>query len=536
MSDIQTTTQPGADPIGARRTFAIIAHPDAGKTTLTEKLLLFGGAIHLAGAVKARGENRRARSDWLKIEQQRGISVSTSVMNFEYQGWTFNLLDTPGHEDFSEDTYRTLTAVDSAVMVLDAAKGIETQTRKLFEVCRLRDMPIITFVNKVDREGQDPFALLDEVASTLALECVPANWPIGMGHDFRGCYDLFGQRLLLVGKENRNLEPEIIELEGGLDDPRAALMIPPAQLEKLREDIGLIQGACPPFDVEAYTEGHMTPVYFGSALKNFGVDELLRGLGRFAPPPRPQPSAGRMVDPREKAVSGFVFKVQANMDRNHRDRVAFLRLCSGHFRRGMKLRQVRTGKPITVSNPTLFFARDRSLADEAWPGDIIGIPNHGTLRVGDTLTESEDLRFTGIPNFAPEILRRARLGDPMKAKHLQRALEDLAEEGVTQVFRPRIASDWIVGLVGPLQLDVLAARLAEEYSLPVAFEAAPFETARWISAEDPRDLSLFMEQNRGALADDRDGAPVFLARNAWELSYTEKKWDKIRFHATRERS
>ncbi len=529
-------SHPGADPIGARRTFAIIAHPDAGKTTLTEKLLLFGGAIHLAGAVKARGENRRARSDWLKIEQQRGISVSTSVMNFEYEAWTFNLLDTPGHEDFSEDTYRTLTAVDSAVMVLDAAKGIETQTRKLFEVCRLRDVPIATFVNKIDRESRDPFELLDEVASTLALECVPANWPVGMGHDFRGCYDLFGKRLLLVGKENKNLEPEVIILEAGLDDPRAAEMIPAPQLEKLREDIELIQGACPEFDIESYRQGHMTPVYFGSALKNFGVDELLKGLGKFAPPPRPQPADKRMILPTDKTVSGFVFKVQANMDKNHRDRVAFFRLCSGHFKRGMKLRQVRSGKPITVSNPTLFFARDRSLADEAWPGDIIGIPNHGTLRVGDTLTENEDLRFTGIPNFAPEILRRVRLSDPMKAKHLQRALEDLAEEGVTQVFRPRLGSDWIIGLVGPLQLDVLSARLADEYNLEVGFEQAPYDTARWISAENPKDVDEFLNQNRATIADDRDGAPVFLARNAWELSYTEKKWDTIRFHATRERS
>ncbi|WP_370156277.1 peptide chain release factor 3 [Ferrovibrio sp.] len=528
---------PGAnDPIGARRTFAIIAHPDAGKTTLTEKLLLFGGAIHLAGAVKARGESRRARSDWLKIEQQRGISVSTSVMNFEYQGWTFNLLDTPGHEDFSEDTYRTLTAVDSAVMVLDAAKGIETQTRKLFEVTRLRDMPIITFVNKMDRESQDPFALLDEVASTLALDCVPANWPIGMGHDFRGCYDLFSGRLLITGKENRNLEPEVIILEKGLDDPRAAELLPEVQLAKLREDIELIQVGYPEFDAEAYRQGHMTPVYFGTALKNFGVDELLKGLGHFAPPPQPQPAEGRMVIPTEKPVTGFVFKVQANMDKNHRDRVAFLRLCSGHFKRGMKLKQVRSGKPITVSNPTLFFARDRALADEAWPGDIIGIPNHGTLRVGDTLTEAEELRFTGIPNFAPEILRRVRLSDPMKAKHLQRALEDLAEEGVTQVFRPRIGSDWVVGLVGPLQLDVLAARLAEEYGLEVGFEQAPYETARWVSGETDRDLDDFVAQNRGTIADDRDGAPVFMARNAWELSYIEKKWDKIRFHATRERS
>ena len=520
---------------GRRRTFAIISHPDAGKTTLTEKLLLLGGAIHLAGAVKARGQARRARSDWMKIEQARGISVTTSVMTFEYGGVTFNLLDTPGHEDFSEDTYRTLTAVDSAVMVLDAAKGIEAQTRKLFEVCRLRDVPILTFVNKVDRETRDPFELLDEIAETLALDTAPITWPAGTGADFRGCYDLLRNRMLLLegaGKERAGTE---IACQG-LDDPRLAEALPAAQLARLRDEAELAREGYPAFDRESYRGGHLTPVYFGSALKNFGVREILDGLAAYAPPPRPQPGEPRAVDPAEDKVTGFVFKVQANMDPKHRDRVAFLRLCSGRFRRGMKLHQVRSGKPMAVNNPILFFAQDRELAEEAWPGDIIGVPNHGTLRVGDTLTEGEALRFTGIPNFAPEILRRVRLDDPMRAKHLNRALTDLAEEGVTQVFRPSDGSGWVVGVVGPLQLDVLATRIEGEYGIRVGLEAAPFETARWLTADDPSDLKRFAEGHRSTLAADRDGDPVFLARNHWELNRTREEWPKIAFHATKERA
>ena len=511
---------------GRRRTFAIIAHPDAGKTTLTENLLLFGGAIRLAGAVKARGEQRRARSDWMKIEQARGISVTTSVMTFEYDGVTFNLLDTPGHEDFSEDTYRTLTAVDSAVMVIDAAKGIEAQTLKLFEVCRLRDVPIITFVNKIDREGRDPFELLDEIADKLALDTTPLGWPVGMGSDFRGCYDLRRDQLLLAG----NGQGRIVSGDA-LDTA-----LPPEQLARLREDVDLVHAACKPFDADSYRAGHLTPVFFGSALKNFGVQELLDGLAAFAPPPRPQQTRSRVVDAAEDRVSGFVFKVQANMDPNHRDRVAFMRLCSGRFRRGMKLHQVRSGKSLAVYNPIFFFAQDRDLADEAWPGDIIGIPNHGTLRVGDTLTEGEPLRFTGIPNFAPEILRRVRLDDPMRAKHLRRALEDLAEEGVTQVFRPLLGASWIVGVVGQLQLDVLSTRIASEYNIKVGFEAAPYETARWIDAADPAAIKRFVETTRSSVAEDRDGAPVFMARNSWELNRTTQDWPELRFTTTRERA
>jgi peptide chain release factor 3 len=528
-----TQPAPTATQAERRRTFAIISHPDAGKTTLTEKLLLFGGAVQEAGMVKARGERRRARSDWMAIEQARGISVTASVMTFEYDGLTFNLLDTPGHQDFSEDTYRTLTAVDSAVMVIDAAKGIEAQTRKLFEVCRLRDVPIATFVNKLDREARSPFELMDEIESTLALDTTPVTWPIGMGADFKGCYDLLRDQLLLFDPGRGDRMAEAIQCKG-LDDPQLAERLPAAALAKLREEVELVRAACPPFDRDAYRAGHLTPVYFGSALKNFGVRELLGGLAAYAPPPVAQPAKPRPVGPTESKVAGFVFKIQANMDPNHRDRIAFFRVCAGRFKRGMKLHHVRTGKAIGVNAPVFFLARERELAEEAWPGDIIGIPNHGTLRIGDTLTEGEALRFTGIPNFAPEILRRVRLDDPMRVKHLRRGLEDLAEEGVSQLFKPVIGSQWIVGVVGELQLEVLASRIATEYDVKAGFEQAPFEMARWVAADDPAELKRFVEGNRGGLAEDRDGAPVFLARNSWELNYTKEHWPNVRFLTTRE--
>jgi peptide chain release factor 3 len=519
-----------------RRTFAIISHPDAGKTTLTEKLLLFGGAIHLAGEVKARGQNRRARSDWMKIEQQRGISVTSSVMTFEHEGVTFNLLDTPGHEDFSEDTYRTLTAVDSAVMVIDAAKGIEPQTRKLFEVCRIRNVPIITFVNKVDREGKEPFELLDEVAEVLQLDVSPMSWPVGMGGTFEGIYELGTNRLNLPANDDSgHFEGESVQFSG-LDDPKLADTISADGLAKLREEGSLAVAAYPEFDSEAYLAGDLTPVFFGSALKEFGVGELIRALNRIAPSPKPQPAASGVVDPDHKAVSGFVFKVQANMNPQHRDRVAFMRLCSGRFKRGMKLLQPSTGKAIAVHSPILFFAQNRELADEAFPGDIIGIPNHGTLRVGDTLTEDEAIRFTGLPNFAPEILRRVALVDPTKTKQLRKALDDMAEEGVTQVFYPAIGSNWIVGVVGQLQLDVLISRLEVEYKVDAKFEASPWDTARWISANDPADLKAFIDSHKSATATDRDGAPVFMAKDLWELNYHEGRNPKVRFTATKERA
>ncbi len=524
------------DIITRRRTFAIISHPDAGKTTLTEKLLLFGGAIQLAGEVKARGDQRRGvRSDWMSVEKERGISVSSAVMTFEWDGLTFNLLDTPGHQDFSEDTYRTLTAVDSAIMVIDAAKGIETQTRKLFEVCRLRDVPIITFVNKMDREARDPFDLMSEIEDQLALDVTPASWPIGMGRDFLGTYDILNDALLLFGRREGERVTEPVRCNG-LDDPKLETLLPAHALAKLREDVEMVRGLCPPFDMEAYRAGHLTPVFFGSAINNFGVRELLRGVAELAPPPRAQPAEPRNIQPTEPKVSGFVFKIQANMDPQHRDRIAFVRLCSGRFQRGMKLKHVRSGRMITVAAPMFFLARDRNLAEEAWPGDILGIPNHGTLRIGDTLTEGEELKVTGIPNFAPEILRRVRLDDPMKSKHLKRALEQMAEEGITRVFRPVIGSDWIVGVVGPLQLDVLAARIRSDYDLKMHFESAPFETARWVACSDKAELKRFLDNNRGALADDHDGAPVYLARNSWEMNRVMKDWDKIRFLATREQA
>jgi len=521
-----------AEQAARRRTFAIISHPDAGKTTLTEKLLLAGDAIHLAGEVRAKGERRRARSDWMKIEQQRGISVSTSVMTFDFAGCTFNLLDTPGHEDFSEDTYRTLTAVDSAVMVLDAAKGIESQTKKLFEVCRLRDVPIVTFVNKFDREARDPLELLDEIAEQLALDTAPMMWPVGMGRNFKGCWHFARQALLHVDHPADEFRLQA----NPLPDPAALAEVAGEEnAEHAVEGMELVAEACPPFDLASYREGHLTPVYFGSALRNFGVRELLEGLAAVAPSPRPQPSTGRTVDPGEGKVSGFVFKVQANMDPKHRDRVAFLRLVSGHFKRGMRLKQPRTGKPMTISAPIFFFADDRDVVDEAWPGDIVGVPNHGVLRVGDTLSEGEDIRFTGIPNFAPEILQRVRLDDPMKQKHLRRALEDLAEEGVTQVFKPMLGAQWVVGVVGQLQLDVLATRIDAEYGIKIGFEPAPYVTARWVDGET-RELERFVEAKRAVLAEDRDGAPIFLARNSFDLNRTIEEWPDLAFTATRERA
>jgi peptide chain release factor 3 len=524
-----------SNEIARRRTFAIISHPDAGKTTLTEKLLLFGGAIQLAGEVKARGDRRRARSDWMAIERERGISVSAAVMSFEHDGIAFNLLDTPGHQDFSEDTYRTLTAVDSAVMVLDAAKGIEEQTRKLFEVCRLRDVPIVTFINKLDRESREPFDLLDEIEQSLALDVTPASWPIGMGRDFLGTWDLFGDALLLFERGAHDHVTEPIRCHG-LDDPELTRCLPAAALARLREEVEMAQGLCPPFDQEAFVAGHQTPVYFGSALNNFGVRELLQGVARLASPPRPQPAEPHAIHPDEPEVVGFVFKVQANIDPQHRDRIAFVRLASGRFQRGMKLRNIRTGRVMSVQAPVFFLARERNLAEEAWPGDIIGIPNHGSLRIGDTLTEGADIHVTGIPSFAPEILRRVKVDDPMKSKHLRHALEQLADEGVTRVFKPANGGDWIVGVVGALQLDVLTARLEAEYGLKTRLEGAPYQAARWMEAVDPGELERFGRQNPSASAEDHDRVPVFLARNAWDLRTTIEEWPQIRFRETREQN
>ncbi len=520
-------------PASTRRTFAIISHPDAGKTTLTEKLLLFGGAIHLAGAVKARGAARHARSDWMAIEQQRGISVTASVMTFEYQGHTVNLLDTPGHKDFSEDTYRTLTAVDSAVMVLDAAKGIESQTRKLFEVCRLRDTPVITFINKMDREARDPFELLDDIEKTLALDVSPVTWPIGMGERFRGSFDLHNDRLYVFDGADREVVTDTVECNG-VDDPKLDELIPEKELAQFREEVAMVRAACKPFSLEAYREGHLTPVFFGSAINNFGVRELLNALCAYAPSPRPQKTDTRDVEPEEKKFSGFVFKVQANMDKNHRDRIAFVRICSGKYTRGMKVLHVRSGKTLSLNNPVLFLARERELAEEAFPGDILGIPNHGNLSIGDALTEGEALHFTGIPSFAPELFQRARLDDPMKIKQLKKALEELSQEGASQIFKPLNGSGWVIGVVGSLQFDVIASRLISEYGVKGGFEEVSYATARWITCKDPAILKQFTDRNLHNLAEDGTGALAYLAPNDWHLERIQQDWKDVTFLKTRE--
>ncbi|HYF56671.1 MAG TPA: peptide chain release factor 3 [Salinarimonas sp.] len=512
-----------AAEVARRRTFAIISHPDAGKTTLTEKLLLFGGAIQLAGEVKAKRNRVSTRSDWMGIEKERGISVVTSVMTFEYAERVFNLLDTPGHEDFSEDTYRTLTAVDSAVMVIDAAKGIEARTRKLFEVCRLRDIPIVTFINKMDRETRDPFDLLDEIEKTLALDTAPVTWPIGRGRSFAGTFDL---RRNLV----RRLDDEVAPTP--VNGPESALfdeLLPPDEVGAWREEIALAMDACKPFDLAAFREGHLTPVFFGSALRNFGVRDLIDALAAHAPPPRAQDADRRTVAANENRMTGFVFKIQANMDPNHRDRMAFIRVCSGKLTRGMKAKLVRTGKSIPINTPQFFFAQDRSIADEAWAGDVVGLPNHGTLRIGDTLTEGEDLVFRGVPSFAPEILRRIKLTDAMKAKKLREALQQMAEEGVVQLFLPQDGSAAIVGVVGALQLDVLKERLMAEYGLPIDYDTTRFQICRWVAAEDSRELDRFVSANLSSMASDLDGAPVFMAPSPFSLKYDQERWPDIRF-------
>ncbi|EKS42420.1 peptide chain release factor 3 [Afipia clevelandensis] len=525
----ESSLTPLAEEVARRRTFAIISHPDAGKTTLTEKLLLFGGAINLAGQVKAKGERRNTRSDWMKIERERGISVVTSVMTFEFQNLVFNLLDTPGHEDFSEDTYRTLTAVDSAVMVIDAAKGIEARTLKLIEVCRLRDIPIITFINKMDRESRDVFDLLDEIEKTLALDTSPINWPVGRGRDFMGTYNIeTGGIRLLEGGGAKTGAMEKIEISD-LASRNANL-----NAGEIADELELVKEASKPFDLQSFREGHMTPVYFGSALRNFGVGDLLEGLGRFAPSPRAQDADKRKVEADDPKMSAFVFKIQANMDPNHRDRIAFARLCSGKLTRGMKAKLVRTGKAMPLSSPQFFFAQDRAIADEAFAGDVVGIPNHGTLRIGDTLTEGEDLTFVGVPSFAPEIVRRVRLTDAMKAKKLKEALQQMSEEGVVQVFRPRDGAPALVGVVGMLQLDVLKARLDAEYSLPVDFEISEFQLARWISSDDRKKLDAFMAANNSGVADDVDGDPVFLAKNEFYLGYTRERAEGIVFSSVKD--
>ncbi len=515
-----------------RRTFGIISHPDAGKTVLTEKLLLFGGAIQIAGAIKARQAARHATSDWMAIERERGISVTTSVMNFNYRNFEMNLLDTPGHQDFSEDTYRVLTAVDSALMVIDSMKGVESRTEKLMEVCRLRHTPIITFINKLDRVGREPLDILSEIEDKLQIECTPLTWPIGMGKSFKGVYNLYRKELLLFtpNQKTRKLDGVLIK---DLADPELGRLLGP-QVNDLRADVELLEGAADPFEMDHYLKGNQTPVFFGSALNNFGVRELLDAIIEMAPPPGVRPTASREVSPLEEPFSGFVFKIQANMDPAHRDRIAFLRICSGKFTRGMKVIHQRLGKEITLANATIFMAQDRTSVSEAYAGDIIGIYNHGTIKIGDTFTAKEPLRFTGIPNFAPEHFRRVVLRNPLRAKQLQKGLTQLAEEGAVQFFRPLRGPDYILGAVGILQFDVTVARLKNEYGVDADYVPADFSAARWIDCTDKKRLKEFERKNLANLAHDSEGHLTYLAPDRWHLKFLMEKWPDISFKKTRE--
>lgn len=521
------------DELQRRRTFAIISHPDAGKTTLTEKLLLFGGAIQMAGTVKGRKASRHATSDWMALEQQRGISVTSSVMQFPYRDRIINLLDTPGHEDFSEDTYRTLTAVDSALMVIDCARGVEERTIKLMEVCRLRDTPIFTFINKLDRDGREPIELLDEVENILKIRCAPITWPIGMGRELKGVYHL-EQDFIHFYDPSRDGRINTGHIIQGLDTPEVDRELGTDQANALREEIELVRGASHAFNFDDYRAGRLTPVFFGSALTNFGVQEMLDGFIESAPPPRPRATATREVLPEEPAFTGFVFKIQANMDPQHRDRIAFLRICSGSYQPGMKARHVRLGRELKIPDALTFMAAEREHAEAAWPGDIIGLHNHGTIRIGDTFTQGEDLQFTGVPDFAPELFRRARLRDPLKMKALQKGLEQLCEEGATQLFRPLNSNDLILGAVGILQFDVATFRLRAEYSVECGFENVNVTTARWVSCTDPKRFEEFKTKLHDNLALDHHGELVYIASSRVNLQLAQERWPEVQFAATRE--
>ncbi|MSP73774.1 MAG: peptide chain release factor 3 [Myxococcales bacterium] len=517
--------------LNRRRTFAIISHPDAGKTTITEKLLLFGGAISMAGAVRAR-RGKSAASDFIAIEKQRGISVSTSVMSFEYGDYAVNLLDTPGHEDFSEDTYRVLTAVDSALMVIDSAKGVEARTLKLMEVCRLRDTPVMSFCNKFDRESLDPFELMDHIEKHLRMTCVPMTWPIGMGREFQGVYDLASREVIFYQPADKGRKNATIALSP--DDPALDDEVGAKAADKLREDLALIEGAAAPFDRKAFLAGRQTPVFFGSAINNFGVQELLDCFVKHAPGPQPRETTTRVVEPEETPFTGFVFKIQANLDPSHRDRMAFVRITSGEYKRGMKLRHVRTGRDVGVNNATTFLARDRTITEQAFPGDIIGLHNHGSIRIGDAFTEGEALKFTGIPSFAPEIFRRARLMDPMKSKSLLKGLEQLAEEGAAQLFRPLFGQDYLLGALGLLQFDVIQSRLENEYNVRALFEQVPYQAARWVKSDDEAALDRFVEQNRDRMYRDLSDTLTFVANTEWAINYAADQNPKLRFLKTME--
>ena len=518
--------------LSRRRTFAIISHPDAGKTTLTEKLLLFGGAIQLAGTVKGRKAARHATSDWMELEKQRGISVTSSVMQFPYQDHIVNLLDTPGHEDFSEDTYRTLTAVDSALMVIDSARGVEERTIKLMDVCRLRNTPIFTFINKLDREGRDPIEVMDEIETVLKIRCAPVTWPIGMGRDFKGVYHLYRDFVHLYTPSS-NTRANHGQIISDVDSGELTELLGD-RADELREELELVRGASNPFDHEAYLRGELTPVFFGSAISNFGVQEMLDDFIRYAPAPQQRPAEPRPVAPEETKFSGFVFKIQANMDPAHRDRIAFLRVCSGTYEPGMKARHVRLGRDVKMGDAMTFMASDRERVATAYPGDIIGLHNHGTIRIGDTFTQGESLSFTGIPDFAPELFRRARLRDPLRMKALQKGLQQLCEEGATQLFRPLDNNDLILGAVGVLQFDVAAYRLKEEYGVDCQFENVNVQTARWVSCDDAKMFEEFSNKNQSNLALDHHQELVYIAPSRVNLQLTQERWPQVRFSATRE--
>jgi peptide chain release factor 3 len=518
--------------IARRRTFAIISHPDAGKTTLTEKLLLFGGAIQLAGTVKGRKATRHATSDWMRLEQQRGISVTSSVMQFPYEGRMVNLLDTPGHEDFSEDTYRTLTAVDSALMVIDCAKGVEERTIKLMEVCRLRDTPIMTFINKLDREGREPMELLDEIEKILKIQCAPVTWPIGMGRELRGIYHLLEDRIYVYQAGEKGRAGTHATIDRLSSDAAAEFLGDRAR--PFHDEIELVRGAAPEFSAESYMSGRQTPVFFGSAINNFGVTELLSAFVTHAPGPLPRETTRRLVLPHEEKLSGFVFKIQANMDPGHRDRIAFMRICSGRYSKGMRMFHVRLGKEMRINDALTFLASDRQHTDEAFAGDIIGLHNHGTINIGDTFTEGESVMFTGIPNFAPEMFRRVVLRDPLRMKALQKGLDQLCEEGATQVFRPLRNNDLILGAVGPLQFEVVAFRLQDEYGVQASFDNVNVFTARWVYSNDAKKLAEFRTKAYDNLAVDHAGALVYLAPTRVNLSLTLERWPDITFRETRE--
>lgn len=518
--------------VARRRTFAIISHPDAGKTTLTEKLLLYAGAIHIAGSVKARKASRHATSDWMEIEKQRGISVASSVMQMEYRDCVINLLDTPGHQDFSEDTYRVLTAVDAALMVIDAANGVEAQTLRLLEVCRARNTPILTFVNKMDREVQPPLNLIDEIERTLGMDAIPFTWPIGMGRHFHGVFDLRskGMRVFKPGADRAGADEEFITQ---LDDPSTQARFG-VSLSEAQQEIELIAGATPEFVQEAFLAGRQTPVFFGSAINNFGVREILDALVDLAPSPESRHAMQREVLPGEKNFSGVVFKIQANMNPAHRDRIAFLRICSGQFKRGMNLKVVRNGKDVRTNSVVSFLSQRRDILEEAYPGDIIGIPNHGTLQLGDTLTEGESLQFTGLPFFAPEIFRTVEIADPLRSKQLKLGLTQLGEEGAIQVFRPHLGSTLLLGAVGVLQFEVVTHRLKHEYAVDARIAPAKYQLARWVTAKDQRELQRFIEANAHRIAYDAVDAPTFLASYGAEISVAEENWPSIQFHKMRE--